>query len=84
MTQRTLALNLKPSVMKQAKAVYSECGLTMAEACQIFITKTAKKKAFPFKIDIPNRDTIKAIEELEAGKGVRVSSLEELYKDLGI
>ncbi|MDR1165798.1 MAG: type II toxin-antitoxin system RelB/DinJ family antitoxin [Deltaproteobacteria bacterium] len=86
MTPNALVIaDLDPNIREQADAILSELGLTTAEACRIFLNRIVEGGALPFELDrIPNQETIEAMEELESGGGIEFSSMEELFKDLGI
>jgi len=71
-------------VKDQAAAVLAEMGLTVSDAVRILLTRTAKDKAFPFELRVPNSTTRKAMVELDAGKGKRFKNADALFKDLGI
>lgn len=66
----------------KAAKVFAECGLTISDAIRIMLTRTAKEKAIPFSVHIPNATTRRAIKELDQGKGVRAKDIEELLKIL--
>jgi DNA-damage-inducible protein J len=66
----------------KAAKVFAECGLTISDAIRIMLTRTAKEKAIPFSVHIPNATTRRAIKELDQGKGIRAKDVEELLKIL--
>ncbi len=43
----------------------------------------AEEERSPSAQDVPNPTTVKAMKELEAGKGKRFSDIEELFEDIG-
>lgn len=66
----------------KAAKVFAECGLTISDAIRIMLTRTAKEKAIPFSVHIPNATTRRAIKELDQGKGIKAKDVEELLKIL--
>ena len=44
--------------------------------------RIAEEHRLPFTVKVPNATTRKAIEELEAGKGKRTNTVNELMADL--
>jgi DNA-damage-inducible protein J len=56
------------SLKKEATKVLKEMGLTMSDAFRLFIVKTAKEKTIPFEIWMPNKTTVKAMEDVRAGR----------------
>jgi DNA-damage-inducible protein J len=85
MTQNAfLRARISEEVKTEAAEVLAGMGLTVSDACRIFLTKVAREKALPFELNTPNRETVKAMKELKDGKGVKFDSKEELLKDLGL
>ena len=59
-------------------------GLSVSDAIRLLLLRVADEKRLPFTIRAPNAATVKAMEELDAGKGKRFSSAEDLFDDLGV
>ena len=59
-------------------------GLSVSDAIRLLLIRVADEKRLPFTIRAPNAATVKAMEELDAGKGKRFSSAEDLFEDLGV
>ena len=59
-------------------------GLSVSDAIRLLLLRIAEEKRLPFAVKVPNSTTVKAMKELEAGKGKRFSSADELFRDLGI
>ena len=57
-------------------------GLSVSDAIRLLMIRIAEEHCLPFTIKIPNATTKKAINELEAGKGKRVNTVDELMADL--
>ena len=72
------------NIKNEAARVLADMGLTISDACRITLTAVARDKAFPFDINIPNKKTLEAMQEIEEGKGTRFATPEDLFKDLGI
>lgn len=81
-----LTMRIDDELKKQAEELFSELGMNMTTAFTIFAKQAVREQRIPFNItmDIPNADTIRAIEEVRNGVNVsRVfSSVEELMEDL--
>ncbi len=67
-----------------ATAALETLGLSVSDAIRLLMVYVAEEKRLPFTVQIPNRTTVNAIKELEAGKGERFDSADQLFKDLGI
>ncbi|MDP2904067.1 MAG: type II toxin-antitoxin system RelB/DinJ family antitoxin [Methylovulum sp.] len=66
----------------KARHVLSNLGLSMNEAIILFLNNIVESKKIPFSIDLPNKETIAAIEDARNGNVERYSSLEAMWADL--
>lgn len=66
---------------KAADALES-MGLSISDAIRLLMLRIADEQRLPFAIKAPNSTTRKAIAELEAGKGHRFETVEDLLADL--
>lgn len=62
---------VEPKLKKNAEAVLDKIGLSTTDAVTLFLTQVVAHKGMPFPVKIPNRETIKAMRELERGGGTR-------------
>ncbi|MDE0698344.1 MAG: type II toxin-antitoxin system RelB/DinJ family antitoxin [Boseongicola sp.] len=69
---------------ERATAALSAMGLSVSDAIRILMLRIADEQRLPFDVKVPNSATIEAMEELEAGKGQRFETPEDLRADLGI
>lgn len=74
-----------PAEMKE-KAVHTldEMGLNASDLIRLTFLRVAEEGRLPFDVEVPNRETRKAMAELEAGQGETFDTSEDLFKDLGI
>ena len=64
MTKTTaITVRLDPQVKKDAQAVLKELGLTTTQAVSLFFKQVSLNKGLPFAVEIPNEETIQAIED---------------------
>ena len=77
----TIRARVEPELKSEAEAILKEVGLSSSEAMRLFLHQVVSQRGLPFEVKIPNAETIAAIEELEAGNGIRVSSIKELLDD---
>jgi DNA-damage-inducible protein J len=66
---------------RAAKALEA-MGLSVSDAIRLLMLRIAEERRLPFAVKVPNATTREAISELEAGKGKRFASVEELMADL--
>jgi DNA-damage-inducible protein J len=57
-------------------------GLSVSDAIRLFMLRVADEKRLPFEVKVPNKETLAAMAELEAGGGKSFESLEALLADL--
>ena len=70
----------KARAMKALQAM----GLSMSDAIRLLLLRVANEQRLPFAIQGPRPATIKAMKELEEGKGQRFENAEGLNQDLDI
>ena len=58
-------------------------GLTMSDAIRLMLLRVADEKRLPFAVQVPNPTTVKAMKELEEGRGQRFTNADELFEDIG-
>ena len=67
---------------ERAAEALDAMGLTISDAIRLLMFRIAEDRRLPFEVKMPNAATREAIAELEAGKGMRFDSVEELMADL--
>ena len=65
-----------------AKEFFKKYNLTLSDGINIFLAKVVMDKKLPFELEIPNKETMKAIKESEKGEVDYFNSIEDLRKDL--
>ena len=84
MSTEPTSLRLDAKAKRQAYTVFEAVGLKPTQAINLFLRQVALRGGLPFDVKIPNEETIEAMAALEAGKGKRYSTSEEMFKDLDI
>ena len=69
---------------ERAAAALSAMGLSISDAIRLLMLRIADEQRLPFEIKVPNAETIRAMDELEAGRGKRFADSKALFEDLGI
>ena len=84
-----MSIRMDTELKKQADAMFSDMGLNMTTAMNMFLRQVVRQGRIPFEIatDIPNTETLAAIKEMDdmiRGKipAKRYSSTKELFEDL--
>lgn len=57
-------------------------GLSVSDAIRLLMLRIADEDRLPFEVKVPNATTRAAIQELEAGKGMRVADVKALMANL--
>jgi len=64
MTKSTaITVRLDPQIKKDAQVILNELGLTTTQAVSMFFKQISLNKGLPFAVEIPNQQTIQAIED---------------------
>ena len=58
-------------------------GAVRSDAIRLLLLRVADEKRLPFAVQVPNATTVKAMKQLDEGKGKRFSGAEELFEDIG-
>ena len=58
-------------------------GLSVSDAIRLLLLRVADEKQLPFAVRVPNATTVKAMQEVDEGKGKRFDTVDELFEDLG-
>lgn len=70
------------STKERAADALEAMGLSISDAIRLLMLRIADEQRLPFDIKVPNAATREAIAELEAGKGKRFTSVDDLMVDL--
>jgi len=79
------SVRLNKEVKSNAEALFSEIGMNMTTAINVFLRRCILENRIPFEMGVhrPNAETIEAIEELEAMRRgeipERVMTMEEVF-----
>ncbi len=67
-----------PYVKERAASALADMGMSISEAIRLLLVRIADERRLPFEVKAPNPETLRAIDELEAGKGFRCDSVTEM------
>ncbi len=86
MADTSMTIRTDSVVKKQAQQVFSELGLDMTTAVNLFLRQAIRQNGIPFelKLDTPNVATLKAMEEASKGMNLHgpFDTVEALMEDL--
>lgn len=66
---------------ERATRVLDAMGLNVSTAIRLLMTRVAAEGRLPFAVELPNRTTRAAIEELESGQGKQYASVDAMFLD---
>ena len=65
--------------------ILHDLGLTISEAISLYLSQIKLHKGIPFAIEIPNKETKKAIHDAQNGKNVTIcKDSKDMFQKLGI
>ena len=67
---------------ERAASALEAMGLSISDAIRLLMLRIADEHRLPFEVKVPNATTKKALSELEAGKGKKFASIDDLMADL--
>ena len=81
----TVRARIEPSLKTEVDSLFKSLGITATEAITLFYTQVKLNHGLPFKVEIPNDETRKVIDD--AKKGVNIvthTSNDEAFAALGL
>jgi DNA-damage-inducible protein J len=72
---------LDSNIKAQAKDIFKKYGVSLSGAINMFLAQSVLEKGLPFKVKIPNNETIKAIEDAQAGINSETISFDDLKSE---
>ena len=81
-TTTMVHVRVDEAIKAQAAATLADMGLSVSDAVRMLLVRVAAERALPFDVRVPNAETVAAIRELEAGRGARSESIDDLLADL--
>ena len=71
---------IEPELKRSAEAIFNKIGISSGEAIRMFYSQVKLRGGIPFDVRIPNKHTIEAMEELNAGNGEHFDSTNEIFE----
>ena len=84
-----LSIRMERNLKEQAEKLFSELGMNMTTALNIFIRQSVRQGKIPFEISLnrPNSETVAALQEIadirNGKKPKQVSSVASFVKEVG-
>jgi DNA-damage-inducible protein J len=75
----------EPELKADAEKILKKLGLSTTEAINLFLAQIRLRKGLPFEVKIPNKTTLKAMQDAEEGKNLmECKDADDMFKKLGI
>lgn len=78
----TVRTRIDAATKDAATAALAGMGLSVSGAIRMLLVRVAEEKRLPFEVKTPNKATLEAMAELEAGKGHVSNSVKEFIAAL--
>lgn len=76
---------VKPELKEDVEGLLATMGLSPSQAITLFYTQIKLNRGIPFPINIPNEETVQAIEESKNTKSLpRYKNAKEMFKGIGL
>ncbi len=83
--EATIRARIEPDLKRRVESVLGKLGLSTTEAITLFYRQVDLRKGLPFNVVIPNKTTLKTMEDTEADRNlVLCKDANDLFKKLGI
>jgi DNA-damage-inducible protein J len=73
---------INPKLKAQAESIFNKIGLTSAEAVRLFYAQVCLHKGLPFEGRIPNKATVQAMKDADAGRTYKAENVAALLKEI--
>lgn len=73
---------INSDIKVRAEKIFDAIGVNASEAINIFFRQVVLKNGIPFKVEIPNKTTLKALKELEGDRLESFENVDELFSKL--
>ena len=81
MSKVQTSLRLEEETFKEAKEILNALGMNFTQAVNIFASMVVQEKGLPFVVKLPNKETLKAMQEIE-NRETEVVSFGELKEEM--
>lgn len=82
MSTTFLKLRLDEALKKEASELSKSMGFTISDAVRMFLVAFVNEQKIPFEIEMPNKETINAIMDVEEGRTTKYSSFSDLLREV--
>jgi len=85
MKSATIRARIEPDLKNSVENILSTLGMNTSDAITLFYKQIELHRGLPFKVEIPNEETIKALKDANNKQNLtECSSAEDMFDKLGI
>jgi DNA-damage-inducible protein J len=78
-----ITTRVDPDLKADAEKVLRKLGISTTEAINLFLSQVRLRKGLPFDVKIPNKATLKAMQDAEEGRNLSsYDSLDEFFEKM--
>ena len=78
-----ITTRVDPALKADAEKVLSKLGISTTEAINLFLSQVRLRKGLPFDVKIPNKTTLKAMQDAEEGRNLSsYDSLDDFFEKM--
>ncbi|MGO9612303.1 MAG: type II toxin-antitoxin system RelB/DinJ family antitoxin [Dissulfurispiraceae bacterium] len=78
-----ITARVDPDLKADAEKVLNKLGISTTEAINLFLSQVRLRKGLPFDVKIPNKTTLKAMQDAEEGRNLgSYQSLDEFFEKM--
>ncbi|NNE34752.1 MAG: type II toxin-antitoxin system RelB/DinJ family antitoxin [Rhodothermales bacterium] len=78
----SISARINATDKERAEAVFRRLGITASQAIALFYKQVYLRRGIPFPVELPNEETVAALEEVRSGGGEAFESTDALFEDL--
>ena len=80
-----ISTKIDARLKEDVTVIFKRLGLSATEAITLFYKMVKRKNGLPFEAEIPNKETLQAVKEIEEGKDlVYCKNADDLFRKLEI
>lgn len=72
------SMRIEQQDLIEAKAILSQLGMNFSDAVSIFTKMIVQERGLPFDVKLPNNETIAAMNDVRANRGISDFDIKEL------
>ncbi len=66
-----VTIRIDPKLKKDAQNVFDDLGITTTQAISMFLKQVSLRRGMPFPVEVPNDETLQAMDDAENRRNVR-------------